>query len=142
MAQIKSVDRIAEKWGRVTPTRTQDYIDGVDAPRRDWEASTVAASDSWQQGTQRAATEGRFQRGVRARGNAGWQARTRQKGPNRFAEGVQVSQQDYQQAYSPYADVIKNTTLPPRFATGDPRNLQRVTAIATALNRRRTGQTT
>ena len=42
--------------------------------------------------------------------------------------------------FQPYADTIRSTTLPPRFPKGDPRNLERTKAIATALfNKKQSG---
>ena len=139
MAQIKSIDRIAEKWARVTPQRTQDYTDGIDNPRRDWAAATAAASDAWRDGVAKAQQTGQFARNVTKAGTSKWQSRARAKGTTRFAEGVQIAQPDYQAGFAPYAETIKSTALPPRYAKGDPRNLDRVKAIATALSKRRTG---
>ena len=34
---MPSAAKIAEKWARVTPDRTQDYEDGVRSPSKDWE---------------------------------------------------------------------------------------------------------
>jgi hypothetical protein len=139
MAQIKSTDRIAEKWARVTPQRSQDYAEGIDNPRRDWAQATAAAADAWRDGITKAATSGQFARNVTRVGTAKWQAKARAKGATRFSEGVQIAQPDYAAGFAPYADVIKNTALPPRYAKGDPRNLERVKAIATALSKKRTG---
>lgn len=139
MAQIKSTDRIAEKWARVTPQRTQDYTDGINNPRRDWAAATAGAGDAYRDGVQKAVTGGQFARGVQKAGTAKWQSRAQQKGSTRFAEGVQIAQPDYASGFAPFAETIKSTTLPPRYAKGDPRNLERVKVIATALSRKRTG---
>ena len=139
MAQIKSTERIAEKWAPVTPQRTQDYTEGIQSPRRDWAQATGAAKDAYRDGVQKAAASGQFERGVAKAGTAKWQSRAASKGSTRFSEGVQIAQPDYQAGFSPYADVIKNTQLPPRYAKGDPRNLDRVKAIASALSKKRTG---
>jgi len=142
MANIKPIDRIAEKWARVTPQRTQDYTDGIENPRTDWAGATAAAADTYKDAVTKAANSGQFAKGVRNAGTQKWQQRARQKGPQRFAEGVQIAQPDYQAGFAPYADVIKATTLPPRYAKGDPRNIDRVRVISSALARRRTGATT
>jgi hypothetical protein len=139
MAVIKSTDSIAEKWARVTPQRTQDYSTGIANPRRDWATATAASHDAWQQGITRAATNGQFAKGVTKAGTSKWASRSASKGPQRFSEGVQLAQGDYQTGFSPYADVIKATTLPPRYSKGDPRNLDRVKVIAAALAKKRTG---
>jgi hypothetical protein len=46
---------------------------------------------------------------------------------------------DYGTAFAPYADVIKATTLTPRFPRGDLRNLDRVKTISQALRKKKTG---
>lgn len=139
MANIKATDRIAEKWARVTPQRQQDYTEGIDNPRRPWAESTAAAEEAYKQGVTQAAAKNRFSRGVRATGNDGWARRTREKGPQRFAEGVALAQPDYAAGFQPYAQVIASTTLPPRFAKGDPRNYERTKVIGTALANKRAG---
>lgn len=127
MAEIKSASRITEKWTRVTPLRSEDYKIGIQNPRRDWEKSaTAAAQDS-------------FAKGIAKAGSGKWQARALQKGPGRFAEGVMVGGPDYEKGFAPYRDEIEKTALPPRFPKRDPRNLLRVSAIATALGKKKTG---
>jgi hypothetical protein len=142
MAKIKDPSAIAEKWARVTPQRQQDYTQGIENPRTPWAEATAAAEENYKQGVQQAATKGRFSKGVRARGNDGWQRATREKGPQRFAEGVSLAQPDYQAGFAPYAQTIASTTLPPRYPKGDPRNYARVQAIGNALSNKRSGATT
>lgn len=142
MAEIKDVGRISAKWARVAPQRTQDYTEGVSAPRRDWSQSAAAAQDTHSQAMQRAATAKSYSRGVRQAGSQKWQARSLAKGPNRFAEGVAIAEPDYRQAFAPFAETIARTTLPPRFPKGDPRNLDRVRAVAMALTQKKTGSPT
>lgn len=141
MANIKSTDRIAEKWARVTPQRTQDYTDGIENPRREWAGATAAAEDTYKAAVTNAANKGRYGKGVRAAGNEKWQRRSREKGPQRFSEGVALAQPDFQAAFAPFAETIRATTLPPRFPKGDPRNYARVQAIGTALANKRAGTT-
>ena len=112
MAEIKDVGRIANKWARVAPQRTQDYLEGVQSPRRDWAASASAAQDTHTAAMQQAATKKSYSRGVRAAGTPKWQSRSTSKGPNRFAEGVQIAEPDYMKGFQPYADTIRSTTLP------------------------------
>ena len=141
MAEIKDASRIAEKWARVTPGRAGDYTEGINNPRRDWAASTIAAEDSYKAGVTAAANAGRFGRGVRAAGTEKWRERAIAKGPQRFAEGVQLGQADYLAGFEPFAAVIRATNLPPRFPKGDPRNIDRVRVLAAALNKKRIGGT-
>jgi hypothetical protein len=139
MAEIKSGARITEKWTRVTPMRTEDYKLGVTSPRRDWEKSAVAAKESHKLAMVAAAASDSFGKGCTKAGTTKWQTRALQKGPSRFAEGVMVGGPDYEKGFAPYRDEIEKTVLPPRFPKRDPRNLMRVTAIATALGKKKTG---
>jgi len=134
MPEIKATRIIAEKWARVTPGRTRDYSDGIAAPRRDWEQATVAANDAWEQGLQEAMARDAFRSGVVRAGTAKWQAKTLQKGPTRWAEGVRMSEIDFRSGFDPYRDEIERIDLPPRYARGDERNMERVAVIARALH--------
>lgn len=133
MASIKSTSDIAAKWQRVTPQRTQDYDDGISNPRSDWETQTKAAEGRWKEGVQKAATRGAFAKGVSGAGTEKWQRKAKEIGTRRWGEGVQAAKDDYQAGFAPYADTIANTKLPPRYPKGDPRNIDRVSAIAKAL---------
>jgi len=139
MAEIKSASRIKEKWTRVTPMRTEDYKLGIQSPRRDWEKSAIAAKESHKQAMATAAAQDAFGKGIAKAGSAKWQTRALQKGPGRFAEGVMVGGDDYEKGFAPYRDEIEKTVLPPRFPKRDPRNLMRVSVIATALGKKKTG---
>jgi hypothetical protein len=139
MAEIKPIGKITEKWTRVTPMRTDDYKLGVQSPRRDWEKSAVAAKETHKAAMAAAAAADAYGKGVTQAGTTKWQARSLQKGPGRFAEGVMVGGDDYQKGFAPYRDTIEATVMPPRFPKRDPRNIQRVSAIATALGKKKTG---
>ena len=139
MAEIKSAARIKEKWTRVTPMRTEDYKLGIASPRRDWEKSAVAAKESHKAAMATAAAQDAFAKGITKAGSAKWQSRALAKGPGRFAEGVMVGGDDYEKGFAPFRDEIEKTVLPPRFPKRDPRNLLRVSVIATALGKKKTG---
>lgn len=139
MPAVKSTSSIAEKWARVTPQRAEDYKLGIMSPRTPWAQSAKAAEDRYKAGVTEAANRGAFGKGITAAGDAKWQQKSVTKGPGRFAEGVAISAPDYQAAVAPYLDTITATTLPPRFAKGDPRNVERVRVLASALRKRKTG---
>lgn len=137
MPPIKPTAVIAEKWGRVTPMRTRDYELGVEHPRRDWADATMEATEAWETGIQQAIQNDTFRFGVRNAGTRKWQEKTLQKGITRWAEGVRISEADFRTGFDPYRDEIERIDLPPRFARGDPRNLERVRVIAEALHQLR-----
>jgi hypothetical protein len=141
MAEIMAVDKIAEKWARVTPGRSADYEEGVRSPVKNWERQTTAASDAWKTGIQQAIAAGSFGKGVARVGQAGWQVGAIEKGVARWGPGVQVAQDKYQTALAPYVDAIRRVTLPPRYARRDPRNLDRVRVVVDALVKAKAGRT-
>ena len=133
MPSIKDASAIAAKWGRVTPQRTEDFDSGVKNPRTDWAAATKAAEARFEEGVQKAISRKAFGKGVGKAGTAKWQQKTIEKGTRRWGEGVQLAEADYSAGFAPYVEVIKNTTLPPRYPKGDPRNIARVATMAKAL---------
>jgi len=139
MAAIKDIGSIQEKWGRVTPQRTEDYKLGIRSPRNDWEKNAVAAKDNHKAAMISAAATDSFAKGVTKAGTGRWQSRALSKGPARFAEGVMVGAPDYGAGFAPYREGIAALTLPPRFPRRDPRNVQRVAVIAAALGKIKTG---
>jgi hypothetical protein len=134
MPPVKSLDRISEKWTRVVAVSGPDYQAGVQEPRTDWKAATVAAAAVHTAATQKALAEKRFEKGVAAAGTKKWQDRTLSVGVNRWTEGVSLSRSAYENGFAPYRAVIESVKLPDRGAKGDPKNINRVAAIANALH--------
>lgn len=134
MALIRSVSKIAEKWATVTPGRSAQYRAGVETPLRDWATEASAAESSYDAGVQAAMGRKAFGKGVRKAGSEKWKRKAVDVGATRWGPGVSVAKPDYEAGFSPYADTISSVKLPPRGAKGDPRNLERVSAIANALH--------
>lgn len=133
MALVRDAGKSAEKWVRAAQAKTQDYSEGVQAPRADWATATKAAAGAYKQGVQDAIGKGRFEKGVAAAGTQKQMRKALEVGAPRYAQGVAAAQGEYQSGVQPYLDVIKNTALPPRGPKGSPGNIERVRVIATAL---------
>jgi len=133
------VGRVAAKWARRAASAGTEYSEGVANPSRSWSAATQAAAPAYAAGVQASIARGAYQKGVQGAGDAAWAAGATQKGPARFAEGVQLAQPAYTTGFGRVAAAINATPLPPRQPTGSPANIQRVAAIATALRKLRTG---
>lgn len=134
MPQVKSIDRISAKWARVAAVSQGEYEDGVRNPRVDWADATKAAEASFERGLQQAIQRKSFGKGVAKAGTAKWREQTLLKGPNRWAEGINISQQAYEEGFAPYREIIIRTALPSRGPKGDPKNIQRVQVLAEALH--------
>ncbi len=136
---VPSAANIAAKWARVTPERTVDYEEGVRNPLRDWEKETADAEDRYEEGIKAALAQKRFGKGVRKVGTAKQKAKTILKGIPRWAEGVRVAEDDMRSGMEPVVKALEGITLPKRYATGDPRNIERVKIIQQTLHKLKTG---
>jgi len=135
MPAVKPLDRISKKWTDVSQRSQGSYEEGVKNPRRSWSEATAAAEASYEQGVSQAIQQKRFGKGVKAAGDSAWSKGAIEKGPGRWAEGVRVGQSNYEKGFAPFRQVIENTTLPPRGPKGDPKNIDRVRAMAGALHK-------
>lgn len=137
--EIKDSAAIAAKYARVTPQRTQDFQDGVQTTQKDWASNTVKAKNAYKEGVQQSIQKDSFAKGVQQAGTEKWRRKTVELGTQRFAQGVAGAEGDYLQGFEPYRQVIQSTTLPPRYAKGDPRNIDRVKTVADALRKKKVG---
>lgn len=135
--QIKSADVVAKKYATRGAAAGADYAAGVQTPRQDWAQATEAASQTYAAGVQAAIGNGSFAKGVAKAGTQKWQRKAAGVGAQRFGPGVQAAQGDYASGVTPYLDILRNLTLPPRAPKGDPGNIQRVAAVAQALRQKK-----
>jgi len=135
MPKVRPISELAEKWKTVTPAREPYYERGVSAPKENWAEEAIAAEGAWEKGVSDAVARKAFAKGVAATGVEGWKAKTLEKGvrQGRWRSGITAYADEYAKGFAPYRDVIEAVVLPPKGAKGDPRNIDRVKAIATAL---------
>ena len=135
--EVPSVAEVAKKWAEVTPGRSAYYEAGVRAPRYDWETRTLAAKSAYKAAISAADIGERFAGGVKAAGSATWSRKAIDVGGTRFGPGVRAATDDFGSGIAPYLEEIARVDLPDRAPRGDPANLRRVEAIATALHKKR-----
>lgn len=121
------------RWVNRSSMSVDEYKDGIQNPRADWQQATTNATQAYNIGVQEAISDDRFKKGVQKAGTAKWQQKAITKGAARYPSGIQEGKNDYEANVQPYLDVINNVVLPPRYAKGDPRNIQRVMVITQAL---------
>lgn len=139
MAKIKNINDIAKKFADVTPQRANEFVAGVESSTVDWAQATAAAEGAYQDGVTKAIARKAFGKGVNRAGSEKYKKGVREKGATRFAAGVALAGPAYAEGFAPYHQVISALTLPPRYARRDPRNLQRVAAVASALGKAKEG---
>lgn len=135
----KSLGDIVAKWTSVTPQRASFFTAGVArTPVEKFQTNASAAAPNYAAGVQQAIADNRFATRVATAGTR-WKNRVADVGGGRFSEGVSKGGPAYQAGFGPFLNTLQGLTLAPRGPRGDPRNIQRVAEIATALyNQRRT----
>lgn len=137
MPPIKSLDKISAKWARVSGLSQESYREGIENPATDWAKATAAAEDNYNKGVTQAIAQKRFGKGVLKAGTSKWQTNALAKGPDRWGQGIRLSENAYQDGFEPFRKVILDTVLPPRGPKGDPKNIERVRVMADALHKKR-----
>ncbi len=140
MGKVKSLADTTSKWQRNVGNATKDYTDGVSDAGVDWEGATRAAEDNYKEGVIKAANENRFGKGVAEAGNEKWRRKTIAVGPQRWSQGVGAAGPDYEKGMGPVLSALASINYPPRYPSGDSRNLERVKAENEALHRLKTGK--
>ncbi len=135
--KVKSAADAAKKFTDVTPGRQSYYEAGVKGAGDDWERNTSAAAQAYKSAVSAANIEKMFSGGVKKAGAAKYANKAGTLGAQRFSQGVQVAGTDYQNGVAPFFEVIAGETLPARAPRGSAANIQRVTQIATDLNKKR-----
>jgi len=134
MVKTKGIDKTLAKWQARVSVAAPDYEDGIKNPKKDWKSEAKAAEARYEDGVRAAIAEKRFGKGVEAAGTEKWQKKAIEVGVARWAPGVAAATEDYKAGMSKVLAAIEATTLPPRYAAGDPRNYERVKAIGQAVH--------
>lgn len=134
MPKIRSLAKITEKYGRVTPAKGRELEAGLKDPKKSWVDETAAAEGAYEDGVTEAIARKAFGKGVIDAGQAAYIEPALKLGVGRYREGVTFGVPKYSKKFAPFRDVIEATTLPPRGAVGDPANIDRVRVMATALH--------
>ncbi len=134
---VKSVAQVADKWAQVTPGRSQYYQSGASVAGGQWEEKTLAAKAAFKAAVSAGNIDSLFAGGVKKAGGAKYQRKVVDVGVSRFSSGVTAAKQDFADGMAPMLETIASVNLPMRAPRGSEANLERVRAVATALNRKR-----
>jgi hypothetical protein len=139
MVNIKSLDKITDKWSKVTPERAPYYEEGIKAPTKDWATEAAKGQTAYESAMRDPKVLALRATSIKAVGTEKWSRKAAAVGPSRFREGVPAAKDDYAKGFTPYHGVIAALALPEKGARGDPKNYARVKAIGDALNKKRMG---
>lgn len=137
--RMPSARDIAKKFVRITSTRSEDYEKGVKNPKADWEDETAGAEDRFEAGIRDAISRKAFGKGVKKCGTATQIKRTIEKGVPIWPERILLAEDNMAEGMEQVVSTLEGVTLPPKYAKGDPRNIERVKAISVALHKMKTG---
>ena len=140
MAKVKSMADTKDKWIRKVQAAGPDYEKGVKDPSVDWEGPTKAGESNYEEGVTKAISNKLFGKGVAEAGNEKWRRKTIDVGPTRWRDGVNAAGPDYEKGMGPVLSTLAAISYPPRYPSGDSRNLERVRAENEALHRLKTGK--
>jgi len=132
--RVPNVQRAAAKWARRAASASGEYTEGVTTTQSDWAALATAAQPTYVAAVQAAAASGMYGKGVTRAGTAKWRKNSVEKGPTRYAQGVQVAEPDYSAGAGPFLEAIGRVDLPARGVAGSAGNYQRVQKIGEALH--------
>ena len=138
--RVKDAATVARKWVTRASSASPDYAAGVKDAGADWESNTLAGKENFSMGVQQAIADGRYEKGVREAGQGKYVARATGIGATRFAPGVQAAETEMARGVAPVLETIRSINLPPRRPKGDPGNMERANAVATALRKLKTGR--
>lgn len=139
MPNIKSLDKITDKWSTVTPERAPYYEEGIKAPAKDWATEAAKGQKAFEDAMRDPAVLKLRETKIKAAGTEKWSRKSIAVGPSRFREGVPAAKADYAAGFSPYHGIIGALALPEKGARGDPKNYARVKAVGDALHKKRMG---
>ena len=136
--RVKSIDTATKKFTARASIAGPDYAAGVAASGTAQHDHAVAAKDSWAAGVQAAIAANRYATGL-GKNPGKYMAKATSVGAQRYGPGVSAAAPFYTAGFGPYLDALANSTPPPRFPRGDPRNTDRVTYVDQLLHKKRVG---
>jgi hypothetical protein len=139
--QIKPISTIVSKWQTRAGGAGQDYVNGINNPKRPQAQTAAAAAPQWAAGVSAAVTNGTFARNVLAAAQK-YITNATGKGAARYPSGIQAGVNDFQNGITPVINLLSNLQLPPRATKGDPSNISRVSAVDQALHQWKISQAT
>jgi len=139
MVKIKTVDEIAAKWSKETPTRAPYYEAEVKVAGGAWVDGAKKGQDAYKAAMADTATLDRRLSKITDVASGKYQDKAGTVGPARFRDGVSKSGPYFSSGFSPSREVIAAWVPPKRGPRGDPANYDIPKSIGDALHKKRVG---
>lgn len=136
---MKTAQQASTKYVERAGAASQDYVTGAESSQKDQAAAAIAAAPNYAAGVQAAITRGAYAKGLQASGKSGWLNGIRNKGQNRFAEGVAAGAMKYAQNSGKFDSARSAAESLPRGPKGSEANYARAKAVGQALRKLKVG---
>ena len=139
---MKSASSVSAKWLQNSQNGAGNYVAGAQQTTKDQAALGAAAAVSWFAGVTAANSVGSFAKGLQASGKAGWLAGVTEKGAANYGTGVgaAASASKYATNSGKFDSARNAASSIARGPKGSAGNLQRVSAVVTALRAAKSGK--
>lgn len=137
--KTKTLAATVKKWADNAAGAAKFYAAGVLAPKRPWQAATVAAEDNYEAGVQAAITDKRFGKGVRNSSDSEWSKMASGKGARNYPGGIRDGTTKYNKNMGPVLVHMQAITLPEGGPRGSRLNIDRSVAFQEQMAKFRTG---
>lgn len=139
---MKTASSSSTKWAQRAANAGQAYLTGAQDTTKDQATAAIAAKANWKAGIDAAVANDSFAKGLGRSGKAGWLAGVQQKGSANYATGVgtQLARSKYEANSGKYDTARGAASSITRGPKGSAGNLQRVSAVVTALRTVKAGR--
>ena len=136
---MKTASQSAGKYVERAGAASGDYVSGAESTNKDQSAAAIAGAANYAAGVSAAITAGRYQKGLGKSGKAGWLKGVKEKGANRYAEGVASGANKYAVNSGQYDSARGAASSMPRGPKGSEANFSRAKAVGMALRKQKIG---
>jgi len=134
MPKTIGIERTTKKWIERARVAGPEYRAGIEAPKRPWLEAARAARDVYKAAVTAPDISDLYVRGIERAGMARWRDMALKKGVDRFAPGIELSEDYYRRVMGEILKEIEAIILPARKPRGNIGNLDRVKAIFEKLH--------
>jgi len=135
----KSASQSKEKFVQRAGGAAMEYVAGSESTNKDQAAAAIAGKANWASAVQEAIAKDRFAKGLGKSGKAGWLKGVKEKGGNRFAEGVASGAERYVANSAPYDAARNSAASLPRGPKGSEANFLRAKTVGLNLRKQKMG---
>lgn len=137
---MKTANQSSEKFATRAGAAVGDYVQGAKGAGEAWKRGAKAAVANHKAAVQEALTNNSYERGIDGASSADYANGVESKGSARYPDGVSGSRAKYEKNSAKFDGARAAAASLPRGPRGSAQNLNRVSAVTTALRKVKTGK--